>query len=637
MAWNEGLEGPALDFAGSRDRVVRALAGPGTGKTFALIRRVARLLEEGSEPDRILVLTFARTAARDLVAALGALGEQGYGSVRARTLHGYCFSLLMREGVLLATGRVPRILMDFEKDAALWDLSGPFGGIRNRRAMAEAFEAAWARRQSDEPGEPVVGLDQRFQDELRSWLRWHKGMLVGELVSESLAYLRHNPESPELRSYGHVLVDEYQDLNRAEQDLVDLLSASGDLVVIGDDDQSIYSFKWANPEGIRTFPAGHEGTHDVRLEECRRCPTRVVELARSLLDRDGDRPGDHQLRPYPDNPEGDVHAVQWPSIEVEGVGIATFLKSRIDDGTPAGQCLVLAPRRVIGYAIRDALTTLGVEVDTYFREEPVETPTAQMQLSLLTLLVHPHDRVSMRAWLGFDGNEMRRAPYARALEAARDANQDIATTLEQVVAGERELAYSADLASRFRNLVDERRRLTPLLGDLEALVDALFPADQPDLLLLRAIAVASLRDADGDPREFLALVRASISQPEVPIESPHARIMSFHKSKGLTAEVVVLAGLVDGLMPQAPKPTDREEDVLALVREQRRLFYVGLTRARRSLVLSWEYQLPAAMVRQNRLPHGAWSNDRYQTYASPFLRELGPTLPEPVRGRDWPY
>ena len=283
------------------------MAGPGTGKTYALIRRIARLLEEGVDPNRILVLTFARTAAQDLVRALAKLGEQGYADVGARTLHSYCFSLLGRSGVLMATGRNPRILMDFEKDAALWDLTGPFGGIRERRKLAEAFEAAWARRQTDLPGDPVEGLDQRFQDALRAWLRWHRGMLVGELVPEALAYLRQNAQSPELSAYEHLLVDEYQDLNRAEQELIDLLASSGALAVIGDDDQSIYSFKWANPEGIREFPAEHPGTEDVRLEECRRCPQAVVQLAKALLDRDTTRPGDHGLEIYTPNPVGEVH------------------------------------------------------------------------------------------------------------------------------------------------------------------------------------------------------------------------------------------------------------------------------------------------------------------------------------------
>jgi DNA helicase-2/ATP-dependent DNA helicase PcrA len=638
VAWNDGLSGPSLEFASSDERLLRSLAGPGTGKTFALIRRIARLLEEGIEPDRILVLTFARTAAQDLVRALEELGEEGYADVRARTLHSYCFSLLGRAAVLTATGRVPRILMDFEKDAALWDLDGPFGGIRQRRELAKAFEAAWARRQTDAPGDPIDGLDQRFQDALRGWLRWHKGMLVGELVPEALAYLRHNPHSPELTAYDHVLVDEYQDLNRAEQELIDLFSGERNLAVIGDDDQSIYSFKWANPEGIRQFPADHVGTHDVNLEECRRCPTGVVTLARALLDRDTSRPGDHRLEFFPENPAGEIHNVQWHSIQAEAGGLAAFVQGQTSNGTPEGECLILTPRRSLGYAIRDALADLGIEADTFFREQPVESEAAQRALTVLTLLVAPADRVAQRAWLGFGSGDWHRATYRRVAEAARqEADRDVFATLAAIRDGTLAVPYSAALVSRWQEYEVIKLELLPLLDDLPALVDRLTPDGDSDLELLRTVALAAVEEADRDPAQFLNLLRVGIAQPEVPIHATRARIMSFHRSKGLNAQVVVLAGLVEGLMPQAPDPDEPPEVQEALRKEQRRLFYVGVTRTRRVLVLSSEYELPAALVQQNSLPHGAWTGSGYRTHASSFLRELGPTLPDAIRGRDWTY
>jgi DNA helicase-2/ATP-dependent DNA helicase PcrA len=108
------------------------------------------------------------------VVALRKLGEAGYREVKAQTLHSFCFSLLWRQGVLLATARTPRIVMEFERDYALVDLDGVFGGLRDRRKMAVDFESAWARRQTDEPGQPVEGLDQAFQDELLAWSRWHQ-------------------------------------------------------------------------------------------------------------------------------------------------------------------------------------------------------------------------------------------------------------------------------------------------------------------------------------------------------------------------------------------------------------------------------------------------------------------------------
>jgi DNA helicase II / ATP-dependent DNA helicase PcrA len=92
-----------------------------------------------------------------------------------------------------------------------------------------------------------------------AWLRFHEDMLICEIIPELYRYLRNNPAAPERSLYDHVLVDEYQDLNKAEQAVVDLLSTSAALCVVGDDDQSLYSFKHAHPEGIRTFPRTHHG------------------------------------------------------------------------------------------------------------------------------------------------------------------------------------------------------------------------------------------------------------------------------------------------------------------------------------------------------------------------------------------
>ena len=129
-----------------------------------------------------------------------------------------------------------------------------------RRDRLQAFAAAWAREQDQEPGWAEDETDRRFQAVLDEWLRFHEAMLIGELVPVALRYLRDNPNCPERRQFDHVLVDEYQDLNRAEQSLIDLLSENGKLTVIGDEDQSIYeSFRYAHPEGISRFHETHEG------------------------------------------------------------------------------------------------------------------------------------------------------------------------------------------------------------------------------------------------------------------------------------------------------------------------------------------------------------------------------------------
>ena len=262
---------------------MRVLAGPGTGKTFAMKRRVMRLLQEEEDPKRILACTFTRTAARDIAKEIASLGVEGADKVWAGTLHGLCFSILQRQEVLQATGRIVRPLAKTEARFLLQDLQSKFAGVKKTDKRLKAFEAAWARLQSEEPGWPEDPVDQAFQSELIDWLKFMEGMFVGEIVPVTLRYMQDNPLCAERSKFDHVIVDEFQDLNRAEQLLVDLLAEQAMMTIIGDEDQSIYSFKHAHPDGITDFDVDHPGTHDETLDVCRRCPTKVVALANSLI------------------------------------------------------------------------------------------------------------------------------------------------------------------------------------------------------------------------------------------------------------------------------------------------------------------------------------------------------------------
>ena len=227
MSWDDGLTGTALQIAATNDTPLRVMAGPGTGKSFAMKRRVARLLEAGQNPGRILAVTFTRNAAASLVQDLHALGIQNCERVRVGTLHAFCFSLLNRQDVFDYLGRVPRPVVTFAKSGVLQfeggvlldDLvsAGVFGPKRDCARRIRAFEAAWARLQSEVPGWPHDPLDRQFQAALISWLRFHRAMLIGELVPEALRFLRNNPASDARTAFDHVIVDEYQDLNKAEQ------------------------------------------------------------------------------------------------------------------------------------------------------------------------------------------------------------------------------------------------------------------------------------------------------------------------------------------------------------------------------------------------------------------------------------
>lgn len=639
VPWNDGLLGPALEIAAETQSPLRVMAGPGTGKTYSMMRRVARLLQEGVDPSRVMVCTFTRTAATDLKKALASLNALGADRVRANTIHSYCFSLLSRTGVIEATGRVPRPLLEFEYTFLMEDLKREgMGGSRECSKMIKAFEAAWARLQSDDPGWPQEQRDQRFHNALLNWLRFHRAMLIGELVVEGLTFLRNNPESLEQDQFNHILVDEYQDLNRADQALIDRLTARASLTVIGDENQSIYAFRYAHPEGVTNFATDHPGTIDRALVDCRRCPSVVIALANSLKANNINR-ADRPIRPTESSLPGQVYLVQWNSMAVEAEGMANFIKHEITAGrVQAGKVLVLSPRRQIGYNMRRALQSIGVAAHSFFHEEQLEgeprslADSLRLQaFSLLNLLASPDDAVSLRVWCGFGSQTLNSAGWMRVRRHCLDQNLTPRDTLKALLHGSISLPFTGDIVGRYRELEERLEQLATLRG--KELIDSIFPEAEDWAKSLRDLSL-SMEEEEWDPPTLLDHLRSNITQPELPTEVDYVRVMSLHKSKGLTADLVVILGTIEGLIPTVESGLGTIE-LERSIEEQRRLFYVGITRTTKTLAISSVSTLPRDQAHKMRARLLGVNPSYGSTLASRFIRELGEHCPPTISGADF--
>lgn len=640
MAWDQGLTGTALQIAATHESPLRVMAGPGTGKSFAMKRRVARLLEEGVNPRRILAVTFTRNAAASIVEDLHNLDVAGCDKIRAGTLHSFCFSLLTKNEVLDFLGRVPRPVitftdsgvLQFEGHAMLQDLISPaFGGRRACTKRIRAFEAAWARLQSEQPGWPQDPIDHQFHAALISWLQFHRAMLVGELVPEALRYLRNNPACQALTAYDHVLVDEYQDLNRAEQELLDLLAANGQTAVIGDVDQSIYRFRHANPEGIEQYAATHPHTHDEDLDECRRCPTRVVEIADCLIRNNHLGSNQPRLNPRPGNPAGQVHIVQWPSLTAEAQGIADYVSSLINDhDISPEEIMILTPRRLLGYAIRDRIAAANIPVHSFYHEEALESQAAQCAFATLSLAVNNEDRVALRWWLGHGSPSGRAGAYRRLRTHCEASGQSPWEALTANEEGQLPLQNIGQLLTRFQEL---KASLAAIDGKpLLEVIDALMPAGADGTRVLRDAAVLAAPNAE-DLSQLFDFLRVGVTQPELPEDGEFVRVMSLHKSKGLTSRVTIVGGCIQGLIPSERRDETLQEQQQILL-EQRRLFYVVVTRCTEVLVLSSALRLNRDLAFQIGARVSKYGNPA-ATIASQFLAELGPKAPAAKSGTQW--
>ena len=641
MPWNDGLDqnSPAFRIAADPSNSIRVVAGPGTGKSFALKRRVARLLEQGADPRRILPVTFTNVAAEDLKREMLRVGVPGCEEIRGSTLHALGMKILSRRSVLEAIGRVARPLNRFESEPLLYDLPVEFGNKREREKRIRAYVAAWARLQHEEPGYATEPQDRRFESILLDWLRFHRGMLIGEIVPQVYQYLRDNPVAPERNLYDFILVDEYQDLNRAEQAVIDLLRGAAQLCIVGDDDQSLYSFKFAHPAGIRTFEQSHAGTTDHEILECRRCPERIVAMANALIGNNRDRDL-RQLVPMPANGAGEVTIIQFHMLDQEARGVAGFIADQIaNHGRRPEDILVLAQRRSIGNPIHDELVARGVPSKCYYHEGDLDSLTAQERMALFKLFIDPEDRIALRWLLGYGSDNFRTGAYNRLRARCEETGVTPWELMCQLEAGTTRIPNTSNLASRFREI---RQELTALQGDgdMVSLVRRWLPDSLPEIKSFRTL-VTELAPAVMTPQELLSKLIEAISTPEIPPDVTQVRIMSLHKSKGLSSPVVVIAGCIEGLLPAAPDQDKTPTEQLADLEEQRRLFYVGLTRVKASpatnqpgsLLLTYSRSMTLADAMQSGIrPAGVSYGDAFVN-ASRFIRELGPAAPRPVAAR----
>ena len=407
---------------------------------------------------------------------------------------------------------------------------------------------------------------------------------------------------------------------------------------MGDDDQSLYSFKHAHPEGIRTFPRTHAGCADHALLDCYRCPTGVVAIANALIGHNVDREP-LQLTAVPSNGPGETWIVQYPDVAREARAIAAFVNDQINNhGRHPGEILVLAQRRTIGNPIHVALRDRGIPSKSYYQESELDSEVAQERLAIFKLFVNRADRIALRWLLGMGSGDFRAKSYARLRTYCEQTGQSPWDALVALSEGRISIPYSNQLLQRFRAVQNEIHFLDEQT-DVTDFVNRWLRAEFAGAGELR-ILVAGLMAAAETPAELLSRIIEAVSQPEIPPDVTEVRIMSLHKSKGLSSPIVVIAGCVDGLLPAEPEPGIPIAERNALLEEQRRLFYVGITRVKAaprsnqpgSLLLTGSRTMTLADAMQSGIRPAGVSYGVVSLHLSRFIPELGRAAPAPVAG-----
>jgi superfamily I DNA/RNA helicase len=315
----------------------------------------------------------------------------------------------------------------------------------------------------------------------------------------------------------------------------------------------------------------------------------------------------------------------------------------IQGGIPPGDILILAQRSVIGTPIYEALVGRGIPTKSYYAEAELDDQFAQQQFARLKLYVDPEDRVALRWLLGLHSGTWLCRGYARLRRHAEEQGASPWRVLEDLEQGVVNIPHTNGLVQRFRQIKAEVEALAELDVEhgLRRVVDELFPPDEPRVRDLRALCI-QLVDAQPDIGAvvFLRELVAAIAKPEIPSEVNDVRIMSLHKSKGLSAPVTIIAGCVDGLLPKQPDENLPAGEILAQIEEQRRLFYVGISRVKAcpdegkpgTLILTYSRQMALADVMGAGIAPAQVAYGEAHLHASRFIRDMGRAAPAPRAG-----
>ena len=581
------------DIIKSTSPKICVIAAPGCGKTKRiLIPKAHNILQNASiNPREVLILTFSRLSAIDLQRQVRALER----APRATTVHSLCLAFLMSEDSHEMRKRVESILLGFEKGALIADLKLVFPQERvpTLRRKLNEFSAGWATT----PHEQVFAdTDERrrFKAAVLNWLSEHESAMMEEIVYGAVELVEHLNSSPFRDEPQFIFVDEYQDLNTLEQKFIEQLAAKSKvLLIVGDPDQSIYSFKYSHPSGIEDF-ARADGVETYRSHETGRCAKKIVEVANQLLVQAS--PGRTELLQSVNDHDGEVHFVLRDSQEEEFEYVLRSLSAKVAEGAEPKEILVLVPRKKLGqefvaYATaRRAQAGLSADVSFAFSGKPEFTDTEQERILLFGLAVKPSSLLHARAFIGLGDANWR----AKGLAALKGRYGNLFEALKS--AKERDFSEGQKSARMACKRIEQLRvALQSVTGhsDAASLLEKLFPSGNSETADLRKI-LDELSEDDDTPAslysKFIDYIRT------VPTSDTTVRVMTLMGSKGLDADHVYILGCNSGNIPGANLShiSDHEHK-----QEQRRLLYVGFTRARKSLTVSWARFLPFGQSRQH--------------------------------------
>jgi DNA helicase-2/ATP-dependent DNA helicase PcrA len=593
------------------DGPLLVLAGAGSGKTRVIAHRIAYLVAQGVDPRRILAVTFTNKAAGEMAARVAAILAGGIGGGRrpplVATFHATCARVLRAEIHHLGYPRSFVIYDEADRLALVRECYKELG--LDERALAPSAAVARISRAKNQLLGPEAVEDAvrgpRQADVARLYARYAARLRAlgaidfDDLLGLTVELFARHPEVLEYyrNLWRYVLVDEYQDTNAAQyRFLRQLTGVHRNLCVVGDPDQSIYRFRGADLRNILDFERDFPGCQVVRLEQNYRSTGRILEIAGAVIAHNQAR---KEKSLWTENARGEPARLFRARDEgEEALWVARTVAELRTEGVALDGVAVLYRTNAQSRVLEDAFRVAGLPYHIVGSVRFYERREIKDALAYLRLATNPADDLAFRRALGAPPRGVGRTTLGRLEELAAAAGVPLLATAARAP---EELGGRAGRAlGEFARLLDQLRTTAATPGPLGARVAAVIDGtglrealrrestaeaesrlENLDELVVAAEEFAA-RPAGGDLGDFLDSVALIADVDELEEARPATTLMTLHSAKGLEFPAVFLTGLEEGVFPHG-RALDDEDGV----EEERRLAYVGLTRAKERLFLSY--------------------------------------------------
>ncbi len=630
------LNASQREAAGAGDGPLMIIAGAGSGKTRALTYRIAYLLRSGRcRPDQILALTFTNKAAREMKERiLRLVGDEHAHGIWMGTFHAMLSRILRREADALGYSQDFSIYDSEDSERVVSGLMGQLGidkkqftprSIRNRISAAKNLlitPDAFQRAASNPFDDRAATVFRPYEETLHR----SNAMDFDDLLIKPIRLFETRPDVLQRyqQRWKYLLIDEYQDTNHAQYVLArQLAAAHRNLCVVGDDAQSIYAFRGADIRNILSFQTDYPEARVVRLEQNYRSTKRILQFAASVI-----RNNAAQIKKelWTDNPDGDpVTVLECLSEKDEAQKVEGQIRDlNIRHGLPYRSFAILYRTNAQSRSLEDALRRGGIPYQIFGGINFYQRREIKDALAYLRLVVNPNDSESFRRVINFPARGIGDKSVSDLFQFSRKAG----ISLWEAAGRVDESGLSARAAGAIRgfhgfierfavlretvpadtlakDLIQEAGILTHLRQ--ENTIESLARWENVQELLNAIAEFRQQADEVGDTATLGAFLQEVSLLTDLDTQEDRdnrVTLMTLHASKGLEFPVVFITGLEEGLFPLAAALEDPSE-----LEEERRLFYVGSTRAERKLFLSYA---------RSRFRYGRHHDSR----RSPFLEEI---------------